>query len=54
MLVDLIVQIVGAPPVGWEFVPYLLAGFSYFLGVFLLMWVLSIPLSFLRGKGGKL
>lgn len=40
MLMDLIVEVIGAAPVGWEFVPYLIAAlllvvlFS-FLAIFL-------------------
>jgi len=47
-LVGMITSIVGTAPVGWEFVPYLLACISFFAGLWLVWKVISIPLSFLR------
>ena len=52
MLTTLITDVIGGAPVGWEFVPYMLAGVTYLIGLFLLVWVLSIPMSFLRGRSG--
>ena len=47
-LVQMITGIIGTPPPGWEFVPYLLAGFLFFMGIWLIWKVISIPLYFLR------
>lgn len=48
MLVDMIVTVIGDAPVGWEFVPYLLAAVSYVVGIWIVWRVISIPLSMLR------
>ena len=47
-LAAMITAIVGSPPIGWEFVPYILAAFTYFAGIWIFWKVVSIPLTFLR------
>lgn len=49
MLISKINQIVGVAPVGWEFVPYLLACVSFVLILSAVIKVLLLPLKFYRG-----
>ena len=49
-LVDIVTSIIGQAPIGWEFVPYIVAAFCFFGGLMLVWAVVSIPLRFLRRR----